>query len=263
MSKLSRLAALLVAGVVITLPAVAADKAKALVTVNGQPIPQAVYDTILAEQIAKGAPNSPEVQANLKEQLIGRELLVQEAKKKGYDKKDAVLLQIEAAKQSILVNAFLADYVRANQVSDEALKAEYEAIKARLGSTEYKPRHVLVDTEDEAKAIIGRLDKGEKFSEVARLSKDQGSRERGGDLGWTSAASFVKPFSEAMVKLNKGEYTHAPVKSEFGYHVIQLEDSRPINPPPFEEVKPQLQQRASQQQVDGLVRELRGKAKIN
>ncbi len=263
MKQTSRLAALLIAGAIVSAPALAADKGKAFVTVNGQPIPQAVYDTIIAEQKAKGATESPELTNAIKEQLIARELLLQEAKKKGVDKKNEVQLQVEAAKQAVLVNAFLSDYVRSHPVSDAQLRAEYDTIKANLGSTEYKTRHILVDKEEDAKAIIAKLDKGEKFSELAKQSKDPGSKDKGGDLGWNSPNAYVKPFSDAMTKLKKGEYTKTPVQSDFGFHVIQLEDSRPMTPPPFEQVKPQLQQRASQQQVENLVKELRAKAKIN
>jgi hypothetical protein len=158
--------------------------------------------------------------------------------------------QIELAKQAVLIRAYLSDYVKAHPISDAQLKAEYDVIKNNLGSTEYKARHVLVEKEEEAKAIIAKLDKGEKFSELAKQSKDPGSKDKGGELGWSSPAAYVKPFGEALTKLKKGEYTKTPVQSDFGYHVIQLDDSRPANPPPFDQVKPQLQQRASQQQIE-------------
>lgn len=170
---------------------------------------------------------------------------------------------MELAKQAVLIRAFLQDYVRANPVSDAQLKAEYEGIKSNLGNTEYKARHVLVDKEEDAKAIIAKLEKGEKFADLAKQSKDPGSKDKGGELGWSSPSAYVKPFGEALGKLKKGEYTKAPVKSDFGYHVIQLDDSRALTPPPFEQVKQQLQQRASQMQVEQLVKELRAKAKVN
>lgn len=262
MNQISRLAALLIAGALISAP-VLADKRKTFVTVNGQAIPQALYDTIIAEQKAKGAKESPELTAAIKEQLVARELLLQEAKRKGFDKKPEIQQQIDAARQAVLVNALLADHVRANPVSDAQLRAEYDTIKANMGGSEYKSRHILVDKEDDAKAIIAKLDKGEKIADLAKQSKDPGSRDNGGDLGWSSPNAYVKPFGEALTKLKKGEYTKAPVKSDFGYHVIQLEDSRPMTPPPFEQIKPQLQQRANQQQVENLVKDLRAKAKIN
>lgn len=261
MLKTSRLAALLIAGIIASVPAIA--QTKAFATVNGQAIPQSVYDAIMAEQKAKGVSETPEMRNAIKEQLIARELLVQEAKKTKLDKKGDVQLQIEAARQAILGNAFLAEYLRTHAPSDADLKAEYERIKASMGNTEYKSRHVLVEKEDEAKAIIAKLEKGEKFADLAKQSKDPGSKDTGGDLGWSAPTAYVKAFGEALTKLKKGEFTKTPVKTDFGYHVIQLDDSRPMTPPPFDQVKAQLQQRANQQQVENLVRDLRAKAKIN
>ncbi|HJW25998.1 MAG TPA: peptidyl-prolyl cis-trans isomerase [Rhodocyclaceae bacterium] len=266
MPTLSRLAAVLVAAMVVSAPVLAADaagKSKPVATVNGQPIPQNLYDAFAAEQKAQGAPDTPELQNAIKEELVRREILSQEAKKKGLDKKPDVAAKMDLARQAVLIQAYLADYVRANPVSDEKLKKDYDAIKTQLGSTEYKARHILVDKEEDAKAIIAKLNKGEPFAELAKQSKDPGSKDSGGELGWSSPKSYVKPFADALQSLKKGEYTKEPVKTEFGYHVIQLEDSRPLTPPPFEQVKPQLQQRASQQQVEQLLKDLRAKAKVN
>ena len=263
MTHPSRLAALLVAGAIAAVPAVGFAQGKPVATVNGQPVSQNVYDAFLAEQKAQGAPDSPEVKNAVKEELVRRELLTQEAKKKGLDKKPEVQGQMELARQAILIRAYLSDYVRANPISEDQLKKDYEAVKASLGTTEYKARHILVATEDEAKSIIAKLEKGEKFSELAKQSKDPGSKDNGGDLGWTSPGTFVKPFADALTKLKKGEYTKTPVKTDFGYHVIQLDDTRPMTPPTYEQVKPQLQQRAQQQQVEQLVKKLRDGAKVN
>ncbi|MBK7898651.1 MAG: peptidylprolyl isomerase [Azonexus sp.] len=258
MFKLSALAALLLAGSVISAPALAEK-----VTVNGQTIPQAVFDAFAAEQKAQGAQDSPELQKAIKEELVRREILAQEARKKGLDKKPEVSGQIELTRQTVLIRAFLADYIKSHPVSEDKLKKDYETIKANLGSTEYKARHVLVEKEDDAKAIIAKLDKGEKFADLAKQSKDPGSKDNGGELNWSAPTGYVKPFAEAMTKLKKGEYTKAPVKTDFGYHVIQLDDSRPLNPPAFEQVKPQLLQRANAQMVEELVKDLRAKAKVN
>lgn len=263
MHKTSRLAALLVAGSLVSLSVMAAEKAKPVATVNGKAVSQNLYDAFMAEQKAQGAPDSPELHNAIREELVRREILTQEARRQGLDKKPEILGQMELARQAVLIRAFLSDYVRSNPISDDKLKKEYEAITSQLGSTEYKARHILVESEDEAKAIIAKLDKGEKLADLAKQSKDPGSRDNGGDLGWSSPSSYVKPFAEALQKLKKGEYTKAPVKSDFGYHVIALEDSRPLTPPPFEQVKPQLQQRASQQMVEQLVKDLRAKAKVN
>ena len=265
MIKLSRLAALLVAGTIVSAPTFAADKGSAgtVATVNGQAISQNTYNAFVAEQKAQGTPDSPELQNAVKEELVRRELLTQEAKKKGLDKKPEIQGQMELAKQAVLIRAYLSDYVRANPVSDDKLKKDYDAIKANLGTTEYKVKHILVSNEDEAKAIIAKLDKGDKFADLAKQSKDPGSKDNGGELGWSSPSTYVKPFAEAVTKLKKGEYTKTPVKTDFGYHVIQLDDTRPLTPPPYEQVKPQLQQRASQQQVEALVKKLREGAKVN
>lgn len=261
MLKTSRLAALLIASTLVSVPAFA--QSKAFATVNGQAIPQSVFDAFVAEQKAQGTPDTPELQNAVKEELVRREILAQEAKKKGLDKKGTIQGQIELAKQAVLIRAFLTDYVKAHPITDAQLKTEYEAIKSNLGSTEFKTRHILVAAEDEAKAIIAKLDKGDKFAELAKQSKDPGSKDKGGELGWSSPNAYVKPFGEALTKLKKGEYTKTPVHSDFGYHVIMLDDSRPATPPAFEEVKPQMQQRAAQQQVEQLVKDLRAKAKVN
>ncbi len=262
MRNISRLAALLVAGAIVSLPALA-DKGKAFATVNGQTISNSVYEAFSSEQKAQGAPDSPELQAAIREELVRREILAQEAKKKGLDKNANIQGQIELARQAVLIRALLSEHVRANPISDAQLRAEYDAIKASLGNTEYKARHVLVESEEQAKAIIDKLVKGEKFADLAKQSKDPGSRDNGGDLGWSSPSAYVKPFADALGLLKKGEYTKTPVKSDCGYHVIQLDDTRALTPPPFDQLKQQLQQRANQQQVEKLVKELRAKAKVN
>jgi len=263
MIKVSHLAALLVAGTIVSAPVVAAEKGGAVATVNGQAISQNTYNAFIAQQKAQGTPDSPELQNAVKEELIRREILVQEAKKQGLDKSSEVQGQVELAKQAVLIQVYLSDYVRANPISDDQLRKGYDAIKGNLGTTEYKAKHILVANEDDAKAIIVKLDKGEKFSELAKQSKDPGSKDNGGDLGWNSPNAYAKPFSEALVKLKKGELTKTPVKTDFGYHVIFLEDTRPLTPPPFEQIKPQLQQRAQQQQIEQLVKKLRESAKVN
>lgn len=254
----TRLAVSLIAAA-IALPAFAQNVA----TVNGTAIPQSRADLLVTEQKSQGAPDSEQLRAAVKEELIRREVLSQEARKKSLDKSAAVQAQMDMARQAVLIRAYLQDFVKAHPVSDADVKAEYDKIKSQLGDKEYKARHILVEKEEEAKAIIAKLDKGEKFSELAKQSKDPGSKDKGGELGWSSPAAYVKPFGEALTKLKKGEYTKTPVQSDFGYHVIQLDDSRPANPPPFDQVKPQMQQRASQQQIETLVKELRSKAKVD
>ncbi|WP_374327719.1 peptidylprolyl isomerase [Azonexus sp.] len=261
MFKLSSLAALLVAGSLISAPAFA--QSKAFATVNGKAIPQTVYDAFLNEQKAQGAPDTPELKNAIKEELIRRELLSQEAAKKGLDKNPEVRGQMELARQAVLIRAFMGDYVRSHPVGDAQLKADYEQLKKSLGGTEYKARHILVEKEDDAKAIIAKLEKGDKFAALAKQSMDPGSKDKGGELEWSAPTAYVKPFGDTLTTLKKGEYTKTPVKTDFGFHVIQLDDSRPLTPPPFEQVKPQLQQRATQMQVEKLIKDLRSQAKVN
>ncbi len=260
MHKLSKLATALLIGGMISTTAMAAGKA--FVTVNGVAVSQNLANVFIAEQKAQGAPDSPELKNAVREELIRRELLVQEAKKAGIDKKPDVAAQADAARQAFFVRAYIQEYVKKNPITDAQLKSEYDKIKAQLGSTEYKARHILVASDDDAKAIIADLGKGGKFEDLAKKSIDPGSKDNGGDLGWASASNFVKPFSDALTGLAKGKHTETPVKSEFGYHVILLEDSRPLAIPDFEEVKPRLLQQAQSQQISKMVEGLRAKAKV-
>jgi peptidyl-prolyl cis-trans isomerase C len=236
--------------------------APAAVTVNGKAIPQARIDTLLAAQLAQGQADTPKLRGAVREELVRREILVQEAEKKGLEKKADVMAQMMMARQSVLISAYLNDYIKTHPITDEMIKNEYDGLRKALGEKEFKARHILVETEDEAKAIIDKLKKGEKFEELAKASKDPGSKEKGGDLGWANQAAYVKPFSDALVKLEKGKLTETPVKSDFGWHVIQLEDSRELKAPALEEIKPQLAQRMQQQLIEKQVLDLRAKAKV-
>ena len=261
MQKLSKLATALIVGAMMSATAMAAGKA--FVTVNGTAVSQSIADVFISEQKAKGAPDSAELKNAVREELIRRELLVQEAKKAGMDKKPDVTAQAEAARQAIYVRAYIQDYVSKHPISDDQLKADYEKIKAQLGNTEYKARHILVKSEDDAKAIIANLKKGAKFEEIAKKSsKDPGSGANGGDLDWANADSYVPEFSAAMKKLEKGQMTEVPVKTQFGWHVIRLEDVREAQLPPFDQVKPQIVQQMQQQKLAKFQDDLRAKAKV-
>ena len=260
MQKFTKLATALLVGTMMSASALAAGNT--FVTVNGAAVSQSLADVFIAEQKAQGAPDSPELKNAVREELIRRELLLQEAKKAGIDKKADVAAQAEAMRQSIVIRAFVQNFAQKNPISDAQLKSQYDAIKAQLGSTEYKASHILVKEEADAKAIVENLKKGAKFNELAKQSIDPGSKDNGGDLGWSSAGNFVKPFADALTSLTKGKYTEMPVKTDFGYHVIQLEDSRPLTLPSFEELKPRLLQQAQAQQIGKMVEELRAKAKI-
>ncbi len=260
MQNLSKLAAAIIVSATMSLSALAADKP--LAKVNGSVVSQELADVFIAEQQSKGAPDSPELRNAVREELIRRELLAQEARKAGLNKKPDVAARAEAARQAVLIQAYVQEYIKNNPVSDDQLKSEYEKIKAQVGSTEYKASHILVKEEAEAKAIVENLKKGAKFSELAKQSIDPGSKDNGGELGWSSPNNFVKPFADALTSLQKGKYTETPVQSNFGYHVILLEDTRPATFPPFEEIKPRLLQQAQSQKIAKMVEDLRAKAKI-
>lgn len=241
-------------------PAVSATAA--IATVNGAPISQARFNFLLQQSQQQGQPDSPEMRKSLREKLIVEEVVAQEATKKGMDKLADVNTQIDLARQTILIRAYLQDFIKNNPLGDDVLKAEYDKIKSQMGDKEYHVRHILVEKEAEAKDIIAKLKKGEKFEKLAEKSKDPGSKAKGGDLGWAAPANFVPEFSAAMTKLQKGQYTTEPVKSQFGWHIIKLEDSRTMQAPPFDEVKQNLRQRAQQQQIDKMISDLRAKAKV-
>lgn len=260
MLNTKKLAVVAILGALACNPAFAEEKSAALV--NGVSISQASVDNAVKGEVAQGREDSPELRKSIRENLIKRELMAQEAKKIGLDKTPDVLQEMDVAKQSVLINAYLLDYMKKNPISEEVLKQEYESRKAKLGDKEYNARHILVDSEDEAKAIIAQLNKKVKFEKLVAKSKDTGSAAQGGSLGWAVPSNFVPPFAYALKTLKKGEYTKVPVQSQFGWHVIQLDDERALKVPGYEEVKPQLQQRLQQQAVQKAIADLEAKAKV-
>jgi peptidyl-prolyl cis-trans isomerase C len=252
--------------VALSLPGLALAQAGAastkVATVNGVPILKSRVDTIVRAQTAQGQQDTQELRAAIRDRLITSEILVQEANRKGLAKQADTVNQIELMRMQILAQAFRADYVKNHPVSDDEVKAEFEKIKSQMGDKEYKARHVLVEKETEAKEIVEKLKKGEKFEELAKASKDPGSKDQGGNLDWNQPGGFVKPFSDAMVKLEKGKYTETPVQSQFGWHVIQLDDVRPAKFPEFNEIKAGLLQRMQEAMFEKAVADLRAKAKV-
>jgi len=260
MLKTGKFAALAILGALAINPAFAEDKSAALV--NGVSIPQARIDLRVKATVAQGQADSPELRKAIRDDMINLEVMAQEAVKTGLDKNADVVQQVELAKQSVLVGAFVQDYVKNHPISEDQLKQEYDKLKAKLGNKEYNTRHILVGTEAEAKDIIAQLGKKAKFEKLAAKSKDTGSAAQGGSLGWAVPSNFVPEFANALLNLKKGEYTKEPVQSQFGWHVIKLDDTRELKVPSFEEVKPQLQQRLQQQSIKKAIDELRAKAKI-
>lgn len=254
--------ALLLAGFAAA-PALAQDVAR----VNGVGIPQSRLDFVMRNAVQPGTPDTPELRNSVKQQLIDRELLAQEAVRRGLTKNSDVATEIEFARQSVLIRAIVQEATRAAPVTEDSVKKEYERLKGQLGTREYKARHILVEKEDEAKDITAQIRKGASFEKLAgEKSKDQGTKVRGGELDWSPPDNYVKPFGDALAKLKKGQMTDAPVQTQFGWHIIRLDDERARKVPGYEEVKNNLQQQMQQQtqkQVfDKLIAELRAKAKI-
>lgn len=259
----------LIAGLLAQAPAFAAEPAKPaaagkpVATVNGVAISQAAYDLLAARAKAQGAQDNPQLTADLRGRLIQAELLSQAAKKKGLDRKPDVAVQLDMARQQILASSYVAEYAQAHPVTEAAAKAEYDRIVAQAGNKEYKSRHILVKDEKEALDIIERLKMGEKMEKLASLSIDPGSKDKGGDLGWAVPNGFVEPFGKALAGLTPGSFTQTPVQTQFGYHVIQLDEVRDLKLPSFEETKTQIMQRLQGQIVDQHIQELAKAAKIN
>lgn len=267
MLQTARLAMFAILGVMAASHVYAENKPAAVV--NGISIPQERMDLrvkAVTAQTQGGQKDSPELRKAIRDDLINIEIMSQEAVKKGLDKQPETAQQLELTKQTVLSGAFVQDYVKSHPVSEKDLKDAYENLKKNLGAKEYNVRHILVEKEAEAKSLVAQLKKGGKFDKLAEAnSKDPGSRERGGDLGWIPVgnipSTFVKPFGDALMNLNKGQ-TSEPVQSQFGWHIIRLEDVRDFKMPPYEELKPQLTQRMQQDMVKNAIADLRTKTKI-
>jgi peptidyl-prolyl cis-trans isomerase C len=259
--KTNKFAVLAIVAALSINPVFAEEKSAAVV--NGVVISQERVEMNVKGALAQGQADSPDLRKAIRDDLINREVMVQAAVKAGLDKTADVALQMELARQTVLVNAFVQDQLKKNPVTDAQLQQAFETLKAKLGDKEYSARHILVATEAEAKAIIAQLNKKAKFEQLASKSMDTGSAEHGGSLGWTVPKNFVEPFANALLNLKKGETTKEPVQTQFGWHVIRLDDVRALKVPAFDELKPQLQQRLQQQEVQKIITDLRSTAKID
>jgi peptidyl-prolyl cis-trans isomerase C len=231
--------------------------------VNGKAVPTSRVDLLAKQVEGSGRPVTEEVRAQIKEEVVLREIFMQEAQKRGVAASEDYKNQMELARQTIMIRGLFADFQKKNPVSDAELKAEYDKFTAANGGKEYRARHILVEKEDEAKDIIKSIKGGAKFEDIAKKSsKDPGSGANGGDLDWANAASYVTEFSEAMITLDKGQMTETPVKSQFGWHIIRVDDVRQAKLPPFEELKPQIAQQMEQQKLAEFQKSLREKAKV-
>ncbi len=256
MLKYAKLAAIAAAGLFMAAPAYSQD-----VKVNGVAIQQSLVDLQVKEATSQGQPDSKELRNAIVDRMINIELLSQEASKKGLDQSQEFKDQMELIRKSSLASAYVQDYFKDHPISEDALKQEYENLKAKLGTSEYRVSHILVDTKEEADAIEAQLKKGVKFEKLAKEKSKDGSKNSGGDLGWSVPSNYVEPFANAITKLKKGQ-TSEPVQTQYGWHVIRLVDVRNLNAPAFEQVRDNMRQRLQQQAIQKMIADLRNKAKI-
>ena len=236
--------------------------AQNIAIVNGKAVPSSRVEALKQQVARSGRPITPEVEAQIKEEVIAREIFMQEAQKRGLDATDDYKAQIELARQTILIRELFNEFQKTSAVTDADVQAEYDKFVAANGGKEYRARHILVETKDQAEAILASLKKGGKFEDIAKKqSKDPGSGANGGDLDWAAPGNYVKEFSDAMVALNKGQVS-GPVQSQFGFHIIRLDDVREAQLPALADVKPQIVQQMTQQRMAAFQQELRAKAKV-
>jgi len=241
-----------------------AAQAQNVAIVNGKAVPKSRVDALVMQATKSGQPKTPELEKQARDEVVMREMFLQEAEKRGLQSTPDYKMQMEFARQQILIRELFEDYKKKNPVTDGDIQAEYDKFKAQATGTEYRARHILVEKEDDAKALIKQLNGGAKFEDVAKKnSKDPGSAENGGDLDFAKPDSYVPEFGQALTKLKKGEMTQDPIKSQFGYHIIKLEDTREAQFPPLADVKPQIEQRLSQAKLAKFRDDIRAKAKTD
>ena len=234
--------------------------AQNIAVVNGKAIPKERADVLRQQVERSGRPVTPDIEKQIKDEVIAREIFLQEAAKRNLEKDPDFKVQMELARQTILIRELFADFQKNNPVTDAEIKAEYDKFVAANSGKEYKASHILVEKEDEAKAIIASIKKGAKFEDIAKKqSKDPGSGAKGGNLDWANPSSYVAEFTEALIKLDKGKMTQTPVKSQFGWHVIRLDDVRQAELPKLEDVKAQVAQQLQQQKLAKFQEDLRAK----
>lgn len=237
--------------------------AQNIAVVNGKAIPKSRADAFVAELVKQGQQDTPQLQNLVRQELIDREILVQEAERRGLSGKSDIQFQLTNARQQVLINALVQDQIAKSPVTDSEVKSEYDRLTQGNAGKEYRARHILVETENEAKAVIEQLRKGGKFEELAKKqSKDPGSASQGGDLDWADADSFVEPFSKAMAGLEKGKITQTPVQTQFGWHVIRLDDVRTSQPPALDQVKDQIAEALRRKKLQDFQQQLKAKAKV-
>jgi peptidyl-prolyl cis-trans isomerase C len=238
--------------------------AQNVATVNGKPITKANVDEFVKLLGTQGATDSPQLREQVKEELINRQVMVQAAEAAGLLKDPTITVELELARQGILVRALMADYLKKNPITDAKIQAEYDKLKkAEDGKFEYEVRHILVEDEKTANDMQAKLKaKSAKFEELAKSSKDPGSAEKGGNLGWAADSNYVEPFAKAVAATPKGQLSEKPVQSQFGWHVIEVLDKRPVEFPPLDQVRKELEQMMREQTLAAYQADLRSKAKV-
>ncbi|HVO05770.1 MAG TPA: peptidylprolyl isomerase [Burkholderiaceae bacterium] len=238
--------------------------AQNVAVVNGKAVPKSRVDVLLNQAARGGQPRTPELEQRAREEVVLREIFAQEAEKKGIPQTADYRTQLELVRQTVLIRELFEDFKKKNPVTEAEARAEYEKFKAQSAGTEYRARHILVENEDDAKKLIAQIKGGAKFEDLAKKnSKDTGSGENGGDLDFAKPDAYVPEFSKAMTSLKKGEMTEAPVKTQFGYHIIRLDDVREAKFPEFDAVKPQIEQRLAQLKLQKYQEDLRKAAKTD
>jgi peptidyl-prolyl cis-trans isomerase C len=263
---------LVVAGVLATLVAcqpkgastTAADTSPTLATVNGTAITQNFFDFYIKATSGKtSSALTPDQQSQALDNLIRAELVAQQAEKDGMDKKSDTINQLELTRLNVLQQAVAESYLKDKRPSEQDLHAEYETQVAALPKLEYHARHILVATEPFAQRVVERLEKGDKFEDIAKKESMDSSKDNGGDLGWFTPDRMVKQFADAVMELKPGDYTRKPVQTQYGWHVIQLVETRPLSPPPYDQVKQRLDQMVEAKKFKAFTDDLVSKAKID
>ncbi|REE18861.1 MULTISPECIES: peptidylprolyl isomerase [unclassified Paraburkholderia] len=237
--------------------------AQNIAVVNGTPIPKARADALIDQLVHQGQQNTPQLQTAVREELVNREILMQEALRRGLPNRPDVKAQIAVAQQTVVLRALIEDFVKNNTPSDAEVTARYNALIKDAGGKEYHLHHILVDNEQQAKDLIAKIKAGASFEDLAKqFSKDPGSGKNGGDLDWSDPKAYVPEFADAATHLQKGQMTDTPVHTQFGWHIIRVDDVRNITPPPLEQVRPQIVQQIQQEKLQAFEEGLRKNAKI-
>lgn len=237
--------------------------AQNVAVVNGKPIPLSRMSMLERQVTDAGQEVTDDIKQKIRDELITREIFVQEALARGLDKDPAFLDQMELARSGLLIRQLVANEQAKNPITDETIRAEYDKVVGAMNAQEYNASHILVEDEALAKDLIAQIQAGADFAELAKQhSKDPGSGANGGQLDWATADSYVPEFSQAMTALDKGGLTAEPVKSQFGWHIIFLNDVRKAAAPPFDQVKPAIQKSLQQRQMGEFEAKLRGAARI-